>query len=83
MTLVDTKEFSEGVYLVGHITSGDHPIQWGVYFYEHGAFHDKNSPCGCGRRIDPDDGEIDYESDLIYSLPKTHNDMGRWNRGWI
>ena len=65
----DGEDFIHGRdYLVGHVTSGDHPIQWGIYTRQ-------ASSCwfNCdGHGIDEDElSEFDY----YYLLPPTANDI--------
>lgn len=79
LSLPETKayegeEFIHGrTYLVGHVTSGDHPIQWGVYERGSGpnnaVWRDES-----GHWLNPEDDELS-EADLYYLLPITYLEM--------
>lgn len=58
----DGETFAMGrVYLIGHVTSGDHPIQWGIYKRDYNRWLDCD-----GHGVDDDELS---EFDLHYLLP--------------
>jgi hypothetical protein len=75
MKLQQTTEFPDGPYLIGHITSGDHPIQWKLFTYNKRLWRDDN-----GQVVDiEEDFGIDLEFDYVFRLPGTPIGLEAWD----
>jgi len=75
MKLNQAIEIENGPYLIGHVTSGDHPIQWELFYCEHGTW--ENAQDGI---VDlEEDYGIDLEDDYVFRLPGTPRGLDAWD----
>ncbi len=57
-------------YLCGYVSSGDHPITWEVYHWNHRAFYPQHG----GAPIDADETEMLLGVGIVLELPNTYVD---------